>query len=82
MRVLYLIDGLGAGGAQRQLVTLVGGLDRGMVDPEVALYHPRHHFVPELERASVPVHQLGLSGGRDPRVLARLRRLILKGDFE
>ena len=82
MRVLYLIDGLGAGGAQRQLVTLVRGLDREIVEPEVALYHPRHHFVPELERSAVPVHQLGVSGGRDPRVLVRLRRVILGGDFD
>jgi len=82
VKVLYLIDGLGSGGAQRQLVTLVKGLDRAIVEPEVALYHPRHHFVPELERGAVPVHQLGVSGGRDPRVLVRLRRLILTGDFD
>lgn len=80
--MLYLIDGLGSGGAQRQLVTLVNGLDRAIVEPEVALYHPRRHFVPELERGSVPVHQLGVSGGRDPRVVARLRRLLLKGHFD
>ena len=82
MRVLYLIDGLGSGGAQRQLVTLVKGLDRAIVEPEVALYNPQRHFVPELERSSVPVHQLGVSGGRDPRVVMRLRRLLLRGDFD
>lgn len=82
MRVLYLIDCLGSGGAQRQLVTLVNALDRRLVTPEVAVYHPHEHFRPDLEATSTPVHQLGVMGGRDPRVLMRLARLIGRGDFD
>ena len=58
---------------------------RGITEPRVLdamAVVPRHHFVPELERSAVPVHQLGVSGGRDPRVLVRLRRVILGGDFD
>ncbi len=82
MRVLYLIDGLGSGGAQRQLVTLVNGLDRAVVEPEVALYHPVLDFVPELTETSTPVHQLGVRGGKDPRVALRLRALIRECKFD
>ena len=80
--MLYLIDGLGSGGAQRQLVTLVNGLDRAIVQPEVALYHPVLDFVPELAETSTPVHQLGVRGGRDPRVALRLRALIREQRFD
>ncbi|MCD4690351.1 glycosyltransferase, partial [bacterium] len=80
--VLYLIDGLGAGGAQRQLVTLARAADRDRVVPEVALYHAKHHFVSALTDAGIPVHQLGVRGGRDPRVLWRLRGLIRRRGYD
>ena len=82
LRVLYLIDSLGSGGAQRQLVTLVKSLDRQLVTPEVAVYHPLHHFRPELDDAGVPVHLLHGSGGRDPRVLIGLARLLARSRYD
>jgi starch synthase (maltosyl-transferring) len=82
LRVLYLIDSLGSGGAQRQLVTLVKSLDRTLVTPEVAVYHPLYHFRPELDDAGVPVHLLKGSGGRDPRVFIGLARLLARGRYD
>jgi glycosyltransferase involved in cell wall biosynthesis len=82
LHVLYLIDSLGPGGAQRQLVTLVRALDRGVVRPEVAYYHAIEHFRPELESANVPIHELGPGGGRDPRVTGRLARLMRAERFD
>ncbi len=82
LRVLYLIDGLGAGGAQRQLVTLVRSAPRGTIRPEVAFYRDRTHFVRELRDGGVPVHVLGTRGGRDPRTLVRLARLIRSGPYD
>ena len=82
LRVLYLIDSLGPGGAQRQLVTLVGSLDRELVAPEVAVYYPLSRFRSELDEGRVPVHMLGGAGGRDPRVLARIARLFSRGRFD
>ncbi len=82
LRVLYLIDGLSPGGAQRQLVTLVEAFDQLLVCPEVAIYHRVHHFLPALEKGGTPVHQLGTRGGRDPRVLLRLARLIRSGEYD
>ncbi len=82
IRVLYLIDGLGSGGAQRQLVTLARAADRSLVEPEVAIYHPVHHFVPSLEEAGIPVHQVGERGGSEPALLRRMRSLFIEGRFD
>jgi glycosyltransferase involved in cell wall biosynthesis len=82
LRVLYLIDSLGPGGAQRQLTTLVRSLERGSVLPEVAIYHPLYHFRDELTRDGTLLHMLGPASGRDPRVLIRLTRLMAEGNFD
>lgn len=82
IRVLYLIDGLGSGGAQRQLVTLIRAADRDALAPEVAYYRDRTHFVPELTEARVPVHPIIAGGGRDPRTLVRIARLIRANDYD
>ena len=80
--MLYLIDSLGPGGAQRQLVTLVASLDRRLIAPEVAVYYPLSRFRSELDESGVPVHMLGGAGGKDPRVLARIARLLSRGRFD
>jgi len=82
LKVLYLIDGLGSGGAQRQLVTLLRAADRAAVSPEVAYYRDKTHFVPALEDARIPIHPLIAGGGRDPRTLVMLRKRIRSGRYD
>lgn len=82
LRVLYLIDSLDSGGAQRQLVTLLSAIDRTMVDPLVAVYHPIWHFKKDIDRLGVPICLLGNSGARDVRVLSRLARLLRTERFD
>jgi len=82
LRVLYLIDSLGSGGAQRQLVTLIKALNRKHVDAEMAIYHPLFHFRPDVESVGMPLHILGTRGARDPLVLLRLMRLVRRGGFD
>ncbi len=82
LRVLYLIDSLGSGGAQRQLVTLIKALNREHVDAEMAIYHPLFHFRPDVESVGTPLHILGTRGARDPLVLLRLMRLVRGGGFD
>ena len=48
MKVLCLIDGLGSGGAQRQLVGLASLLKKEGYDVLVVYYHGDHFFVPFL----------------------------------
>ena len=82
IRVLYFIDSLSSGGAQRQLVTLVRALDRRDVDPVVATYHPLDHFRCDLEEAGVPLLYVGPGRARDPRVLVRLVGALRSGGFD
>ncbi len=74
IRVLYLIRSLGAGGAERQLVTLVSRLDRRRFAPAVALFYDEGELRAELGRVGdVPVVPLGKRGRWD--LFAFLRRL-------
>lgn len=56
MKVLCLIDGLGSGGAQRQLVGLASLLKERGYDVLVVYYHDDHFFVPFLENNGVAYH--------------------------
>lgn len=72
MRVLHIIDNLGIGGKERQLVELLVGLQqRNDVACEVLVLsenvHPSH-----LEKLTVTVHKFHRKQAKDPRVFARL----------
>ncbi len=78
-KVLYVIDSLGAGGAERQLVYTLQGLDRERFDPVVlTLYNQDtipYHYGSAITALNIPIHSLNLplSGG--------LKRL-LRGAFQ
>ncbi|HEX2027357.1 MAG TPA: glycosyltransferase [Nitriliruptorales bacterium] len=75
MRLLYLIDSLGRGGAESSLVALAPAfLDRGLA-LEVAYLGERDDLRRQLEDAGVPVVSLAGPGGR-PGWIRRARRLI------
>ncbi len=82
MKVLHLIDSLAPGGAQRQLVTLLGALDPTVVEASVAVYHDIDHFRPEVEASGAKLYRLGGRGGRDPRVPLRLAALMRRERYD
>ena len=49
MKILCVIDSLGSGGAQRQLVQLAIGLKNKGVDVSFLMYHNIHFFKSELD---------------------------------
>ncbi len=59
-RVLYLLDSLGAGGAERQLLTLVRGLDRRRYEPRLICID-----------AFGPLYDEAVALGLEPRLLGR-----------
>lgn len=59
-RVLYVIFGLGMGGAERVLFELASGLDRNEFEPHVLSLAPPDALSAQFEAAGVPVHHLGL----------------------
>lgn len=77
LKILHVITGLGAGGAERQLATLVLNADRTRVRHEVVSLIDDGVWGEKLRARGVPVHTLGMNG-RPGELLAfgRLARLI------
>lgn len=72
--MLWLVKGLGPGGAERLLVAAAAAHDRDDFSFEVAYLLPgKDHLVPELESLGVPTHCLGVRDERDLRWAHRLR---------
>jgi glycosyltransferase involved in cell wall biosynthesis len=73
-RILFLIKGLGRGGAEQIVATAARHVDRARFDYEVAYLLPwKNAFVKEIEDAGLRVHCL--DGANGLAWVARLRRL-------
>lgn len=82
MRILCVIDNLGAGGAQRQLVNLACGFKSHGHVVEFYVYYPHDHFRPQLDKENIPVH-LGRKPSRfSLKPIVDLRRCIRSGKYE
>ncbi len=76
-RVLWLIRGLGPGGAEKLLVASLPYLNRDIFDYRVAYFlRSRNHLVQEIERERIPVLCLDTESPYDLRVFHRLVRLL------
>ena len=79
VRVVYVIDNMGRGGAQRQLIELVRRLPRASWEPVVISLSTepwKSTMVGELTAAGVRVHQINQHGALDVAALWRLTRLL------
>lgn len=80
MRILCVIDSLGSGGAQRQLVNLAIGFKVRGYQVSFAVYHEENFFKELLDNQDIPVHAI-----IEPSYLKRLfkfRNYIRKGNFD
>src|SRR5512140_3141093 len=77
LRVLWLIKGLGPGGAEQLLVAVAATRDRDFAVVDAAYLLPwKDALVPRLAETGVNVECLGVTNERDPRWALRLRRLM------
>lgn len=82
-RVLWVIKGLGPGGAEQLLVGAARAHDRSRFELEVAYLLPwKDALVPALEAEGVRTHCLGVRSPADPRWVARLARLLRAGRYD
>jgi len=82
-RVLWLVKGLGPGGAERLLTAAAAVRDRDRFDYHCAYLLPwKDALVPELEAAGVPVHCFEVRDERDVRWAGRLRRFLRDERFD
>ncbi len=83
MRFLFVIDGFGGGGAQRQMVNLAIGLSNRDYEVEFWRYYPQHdHFALELQKAGLPIHGRPKKNRFSLGPLRDLRHRIVKGGYD
>ncbi len=84
VRILHFIDTLGAGGAERQLIYLLEGLDRTRYESHVlTTYDTFRHYEPTLQRLGIPIYSLHHGDLRlRNRVLAMQRYIQLMRSLE
>ncbi|MEE2702456.1 MAG: glycosyltransferase [Myxococcota bacterium] len=74
MRIAYVIDSLGSGGAQRQAVELAATLaERGDIRARFCVYHGEDFFSPRLREAGIEVDRIPKLAKLDPVFPRRLR---------
>ncbi|RKE21792.1 glycosyltransferase [Streptomyces sp. TLI_171] len=81
MKVLHVVTGLHAGGAERQLALLLRHLPKDQQHEVAALTNPGT-VARELRAGGFRVHHLDMRGNRDLGVLPRLTRLIRAGRYD
>ncbi|MEV1295988.1 glycosyltransferase [Pseudonocardia sp. NPDC049635] len=79
MKVLHVITGLDAGGAEQQLLAL---LRHRTVAAEVATLSNPGIVATALRADDVPVHHIAMAGNTDLRAVGRLASLIRRGRFD
>lgn len=82
MKLLFTIDHLGSGGAQRQIVMLARGAADAGHEVEFFVYYQRDHFRPLLDEKGIVVHTCQKSGRFDIRVPFALRKLLRTGKYD
>jgi glycosyltransferase involved in cell wall biosynthesis len=80
-RVLVVIDGMEAGGSQRQVQHLLAGLDRQRWQPELAFFRCDSFLAETIRRTGVPVHFLPKRRRIDPRFVVAFASLLRRGDY-
>jgi glycosyltransferase involved in cell wall biosynthesis len=82
MKLLCVIDSLGSGGAQRQMVSLARGLKTRGYDIEFFIYYAENHYQPLLVESNIPVHLHLKSSRYSVAPIIGLRRLIRNRRFD
>lgn len=81
-KVLHIVESLAAGGAERIVTEYASAHDSDRYTPEVCCVRSAGPFASALERAGVPVHELGRRFKLDPRPAFRLARIISRGGYD
>lgn len=83
MKVLLVIDTLGASGAERQLLSLLPGLKAYGISVEVAALFPPYDVSPALNERGIPTHHLDIPHRwAFLHGVSRLRQLVRAGEFD
>lgn len=79
VRILYLIEDLGRGGAERRLLSDLRKIDKSSFEPIVCHLFPRKDLQEDIVSLGIPVFWLGLNRFSDlPKGILSLRQVIKK----
>ncbi len=82
MKILCVIDSLGSGGAQRQIVNLACGLKEKGYDVELLTYNPgANFFLPILDQSKIKVYTVKKGYGFSFKVLFYFASLLRRKKF-
>jgi glycosyltransferase involved in cell wall biosynthesis len=83
VHVAFVVDSLGSGGAQRQIVEMATFLHRrGDLRCTVLVYHPDDFYGPQLREADVPLVRIRKKGRVDPLLGRRIGRWLAQADVD
>ncbi len=82
MRLLFIIDSLGSGGAQRQMVNLALGLHQRGHEVEFFLYYPQDLLAAPLRDAGIAIHFTPKSSRHSLAPIKALRQRIGAGAYD
>src|SRR5580704_16334278 len=71
IRVCYLIDELGTGGTEGQLLSLIQRVDRTRVEPHLCLLRGQNRQSLSLEPDNCSILRLGVGALRSPKTLGK-----------
>lgn len=81
--ILLIIDSLGSGGAQRQMVNLAVGLKENGHGVHMLVYYPQFDFYrAALRRADVEIHEVGGVDGFSWSVVVSIAKLLRSFSFD
>lgn len=77
-KIMFVTTGLGTGGAEKMLFSLLSQIDRDKLDPVVISLIPGGAIADRLLDLKIPVHSIGLKAGGIPSIkqLIKLRNYI------
>ncbi len=83
MKILCVIDSLGSGGAQRQIVNLACGLKEKKHEVELFIYHSHLNFFRSvIDDAGIRVHAVHGISGFSFRVIRSLAKILRETSFD
>lgn len=83
MKILCVIDSLGSGGAQRQMVNLACGLKTRGHEVELFIYYPHLDFYRSvLDEAGIQIHEVNDVSGFSFQVVKSLAKILRESKFE
>jgi GalNAc-alpha-(1->4)-GalNAc-alpha-(1->3)-diNAcBac-PP-undecaprenol alpha-1,4-N-acetyl-D-galactosaminyltransferase len=83
LRLLFVIDHLGHGGAQKQMVTLAKGLRNRDHNVEILLYYPNYmHYASEVYDSGIKIHEIIKKDKYTFNIIRIIRGLIRERKYD